>query len=197
MLPIAKLHVPSPSVGGVKTSVTLLGQDIGNTLRRHARNCRPWGFHPIPLPSVMLDLNSLIVPMPLPLILLVEDDDNDVLLMRRALVAAQVQNPLLVAHDGEHAIELLRKTSNKPGLLITDIKMPKIDGFELLLWLQTHPYFKDTPKLVISSSVLEDDLAKSLPLGATAYFIKPTDHHDLVELVRQWKKTYLEGVPRT
>jgi CheY-like chemotaxis protein len=52
----------------------------------------------------------------------------------------------------------------------------------------SQPYFQDIPKLVISSSVLEEDLARSLLLGATAYFIKPNRHHDLVELVRQWKK---------
>jgi CheY-like chemotaxis protein len=145
----------------------------------------------------MPDFTSKQVSALLPQILLVEDDDNDIFLMRRALTAAQVKNPLLVAHNGAQAIDLLKKISNKPALLITDIKMPKLDGFELLLWLQTQPYFHDIPKLVISSSIIEEDLAKSLLLGATAYFIKPNRHHDLIQLVSQWKKTHLEPALRT
>ena len=137
------------------------------------------------------------VPTILPHVLLVEDDDNDVYLMRRAFMIAQVQNPLFVAHNGEHAVELLTNAPGSPGLclLITDIKMPRIDGFELLLWLQTQPQFRDLPKLVISSSVLEEDLAKSLLLGATAYFTKPTGLHALAELVSQWKRNYLQTAP--
>jgi len=125
-------------------------------------------------------------------VLLVEDDDNDVFLMQHSFAIARVQNPLFVAHDGEHAIELLERTSNHPRLLITDINLPRVDGFDLLLWLQGQPRFRETPKLVISSSVLEEDLAKSLLLGATAYFVKPNGLSALTALVRQWKETYLE-----
>jgi CheY-like chemotaxis protein len=127
-------------------------------------------------------------------VLLVDDDDNDVLLMQRAFRVAEVENPLLVAGNGEVAIALL--SGNDPGghpcLLITDIKMPRVDGFELLLWLQTQVHLREIPKLVISSSVLEEDLAKSLQLGATGYFTKPTGMGALVGLVRRWKGTYLE-----
>jgi CheY-like chemotaxis protein len=130
----------------------------------------------------------------LPPILLVEDDENDVFLMRVACTAAHLENPMFVAQDGQHATEFLRRIQ-KPALLITDIKMPRVDGFELLIWLQTQPQFHDLPKLVISSSVLEEDLAKSLLLGATAYFTKPDGLGALVHLVKRWKKDYLEKVP--
>lgn len=127
-------------------------------------------------------------------ILLVEDDDNDVVLMQRAFRLAEVENPVFIASNGEVAMELLSgdELEPAPSLLITDIKMPRVDGFELLLWLQTQPHLWTVPKLVISSSVLEEDLAKSLLLGATAYFTKPHSLGALVSLVRQWKQAYLE-----
>lgn len=125
-------------------------------------------------------------------ILLVEDDDNDVFLMRRAFTVANVENPLFVAHSGEHAVELLKRPLNQPCLLITDINLPGLDGFDLLVWLQNQPRFRDMPKLVISASVFAEDLDKALVLGATACFTKPHGIGLLVELVRQWKEGYLE-----
>lgn len=134
-----------------------------------------------------------------PSIVLVEDDDNDVFLMRLGFRGAQVENELLVTRNGEEAIELLTRCDNglspTPCLLITDIKMPRVDGFELLIWLQTRPRFRDMPKLVMSGSILEEDLAKSLMLGATAYFTKPNGLGELVTMVRAWKSSYLEGDP--
>lgn len=126
-------------------------------------------------------------------ILLVEDDENDVVLMQRAFRVAEVPNPLMIASNGEVAIKLLEgEDVDPPSLLITDIKMPRVDGFELLLWLQTQAHLRGVPRLVISSSVLEEDLAKSLLLGATAYFTKPNSLRALVEMVRRWKDTYLK-----
>lgn len=134
-----------------------------------------------------------------PPILLAEDDENDVLLLRRAFTVAGVRNPLVVARNGEEAIAMLKGQSPAlfadPALLITDIKMPKVDGFELLLWLQTQPRFASLTRLVISSSVLEHDLARSLQLGAAAYFVKPHSHTELVDLVRLWKEKFLPAVP--
>ena len=121
--------------------------------------------------------------------------------MRRAFSATHVENRLLTALDGEDAIHLLTMNDGcpipRPGLLITDLKMPKVDGFDLLLWLQTQPQLKSMPKLVISSSALEEDLAKSLNLGATAYFIKPSTYKGLLELVSVWKTTLFENAPVT
>ena len=130
-------------------------------------------------------------------ILLVEDDKNDLLLMRHALTDAEVKNSLLVAENGEVAIELLTKQQKSgtdfDGILITDINMPKVDGFQLLKWLQNQPRLNNITKLVMSSSLLEADLARSLHFGATAYFIKPSTYASLVDLVRQLKKTYFEN----
>jgi CheY-like chemotaxis protein len=132
-------------------------------------------------------------PTKVPHILLVEDDEHDILLIRRAFAAARIENPLFIAYNGAHAIELLSNVHNRPCLIITDIKMPRVDGFELLLWLQTQPHLRDTPRLVLSGSLLEEDLSKSLLLGATAYFTKPVDPDSLVQLLERWHQTYLEN----
>jgi CheY-like chemotaxis protein len=131
-------------------------------------------------------------------VVLVEDDENDLVLMNRAFSRARVEHPLLVAHNGEEAIALLKSDTDTgegktllPSLLITDLKMPKLNGFELLIWLQTQPQFHQIPKLILSSSVLEEDLQKSLQLGATAYLVKPHHFGELVQLVRKWKQRYL------
>jgi|SRR5215471_5319434 len=125
-------------------------------------------------------------------ILLVEDEPNDVWLMRRAFERARVSNPLIVAGSGDEAMERLAacRDGSMPCLLITDIKMPRVDGFELLCWLETQPQLRDLPRVVISSSVLEEDLARSLQLGATAYYVKPSRQMDLMELVLQWKEMF-------
>lgn len=126
-------------------------------------------------------------------ILLIEDDENDVFLMRRAFTLAQVENPLFVAYSGEHAIELLKSPGNQPCLLIIDINLPGIDGFDLLIWLRSQPRLRDTPKLVISASVFEEDFARAMMLGATACFTKPNGISSLVALACQWQENYLEG----
>src|SRR5512133_3063139 len=115
-------------------------------------------------------------------ILLAEDEPHDVFFMRRAFEQAGVANPLQSVADGAEAIDYLSGTGQYadrrryplPCLLVTDIKMPKVDGFDLLAWLQTQPQFKDLPRLVISSSCHEKDLKRSLGLGALAYFTKPS-----------------------
>jgi CheY-like chemotaxis protein len=130
-------------------------------------------------------------------VLLVEDDPIDVFFALKAFKAAGVQNTIIVAHDGAEAMEILKLRNQSslhvPALVITDVKMPRVDGFDLLVWLRTEPQFETIPRLVISSSVLEADVAKSLELGATAYFVKRNALPELIELVRGWKETFLEG----
>lgn len=133
-------------------------------------------------------------------VLLVEDEDNDALLLRRAFQLAKVENPVLRACDGQQAIDFLLTHPGGPAgeqlrLIITDVKMPKLDGFELLTWLQTQPRFHQVPKIAFSSSVLQRDLERCVGLGATTYFAKPNSHAELVELVREWKRAFLQGEP--
>jgi CheY-like chemotaxis protein len=69
--------------------------------------------------------------------------------------------------------------------------MPKVDGFELLSWLQCRAEFDDLPRIVISSSCHETDLKRCLELGAAAYFTKPRNHKERVNMVRQWRKIWI------
>ena len=91
-------------------------------------------------------------------ILLAEDDDNDVLLLKRAFDAAEIQNPLFVAHDGREAIDYLSgagKFSNRtefpiPSLVILDLKMPIRSGMEVLQWIRSQPVLRCLPVIIFS-----------------------------------------------
>jgi CheY-like chemotaxis protein len=132
-------------------------------------------------------------------ILLVEDAPDDVFLFIRAFKLAGIENRIMVAHNGEEAVQVLTSDDEHAGpppcLVITDIKMPKVDGFGVLSWFLEQDRFRSVPKIVVSSSVLEKDVTKSLRLGASAYFVKPNSSAELLELVRGWKRTYLEKAP--
>ena len=133
-------------------------------------------------------------------ILLVEDEVYDVFFIRRAFKTAGINIPMVVAHDGAEAIEYLNRTQvyrgrdgfPVPCLVITDIKMPRMDGFELLEWMQKQRQLRDIPRIAFSSSCRESDLRRSLDLGAVAYFIKPSSPESLVKLVEGWRDSILE-----
>ena len=124
-------------------------------------------------------------------ILLVEDSGDDIALMRYAFRKAGVPNLIFEVHDGEEAIDYLkgagrfadREQYPLPCLIITDLKMPKVNGFELLEWLCGQPEFSRVPKLVLSSSAIEADKVRAAKLGAGAYFVKPNDIQELVKVV--------------
>ncbi len=132
-------------------------------------------------------------------ILLAEDEQNDVILLRRAFQKAGIRQQLYAVHDGVEAIDYLagegiyedRVRYPLPCLLVTDIKMPRADGFELVAWLQTRSELRGVPKIVISSSCLEYDLARCIMLGASAFFVKPADPDELVEIVRNWHDVWI------
>jgi len=128
---------------------------------------------------------------PLP-ILLTEDDENDVLLFRRALRICALPNPLEVAEDGEVAMAYLggdgvyadRREHPLPALIVTDLKMPKQSGFELIGWVRSQTELKDTPIIVLSSSGEPGDMDRAYELGASFYFVKPGKFDECVTLVK-------------
>jgi len=132
-------------------------------------------------------------------ILLADDDEHDVFFMRRAIASAGLEIRLYAVQDGERAIEYLsgggvyadRLCYPIPYLLVTDIKMPRVNGFELLAWLQTRSEFASMPKLVMSSSCHEADLKRSRDLGAAGYFTKPSVPQQLVAMVRNWHRDWM------
>lgn len=118
-------------------------------------------------------------------VLLVEDDLNDIFLVKRAFKLAQVKNPLQVATDGQEAIMYLRgegkyadrDTFPLPKLIVMDIKMPLRSGFEVLEWVKgnTGP-LKRIPIVIVSSSEDPADINRAYELGANAYMVKPVDY---------------------
>lgn len=129
-------------------------------------------------------------------ILLAEDDETDVLFLRRALKEADVQNPLHVAADGQEAIDFLarpRATAEDrlPALIVLDLQMPRLSGMEVLAWLHEQPVLRTLPVCVFSSSANREDIERAYALGANAYIVKPPSLAERLEVARffkQWLK---------
>lgn len=131
-----------------------------------------------------------------PPVLYAEDDENDALLLKLAFERAGVPNPVRVVLDGAEAIEYLRGNPEQcpaPCLLLTDLKMPRMNGFELLEWLRTHPQGKGLPAVVLSSSGEDKDLQRALALGARDYCTKPPSLTGLVELVKKLQSSWMRS----
>lgn len=115
------------------------------------------------------------------MILLVEDDRDDVFLMERALQKANNPSRMYNAKHGEEAVDYLRgagKYADRaaypiPAIVLLDIKMPYLNGFEVLQWMKQQPELKDVPVVMLTSSLEESDREKALEHGAKGFFIKP------------------------
>jgi CheY-like chemotaxis protein len=135
-------------------------------------------------------------------ILHAEDDENDAFLFRRALFKAGVANPLTWVPNGEVAVEYLtgagswsdRGMHPFPSLLITDLKMPALSGFDLLGRLKDLPGCAQLRVVVLSASVVESDKERCRRLGAHAYFVKPSDFADLIALAGELKRSWIPSV---
>lgn len=120
-------------------------------------------------------------------ILLVEDNPQDVELTLRAFQKYHVANKIHVARDGEEALECLfgSETRDKPRLILLDLKLPKVDGLEVLQRCKTDPRTKMIPITILTSSREERDLVKSYNLGVNSYVVKPMDFPQFADAVRQ------------
>jgi CheY-like chemotaxis protein len=134
------------------------------------------------------------------LVLHVEDDDNDVLLMRRAWMKAGVRHRLQTVSDGEEAIRYLsgegpyvnRVEHPMPTLVLLDLNLPKVLGLEVLKWIRAQPSLAGLRVIVFSSSTREADRSAAAALGATAYFVKPNRYDNWVAMVTALKTSWLE-----
>lgn len=118
-------------------------------------------------------------------ILLVEDNISDVDLTRRALARNRIANELVVVGDGQAALDYLfgegpyagRDVSKQPALTLLDLKLPKMDGIEVLRRLRADPRTRRLPVVILTSSKEQEDLAAGYDLGANSYIRKPVDFH--------------------
>lgn len=115
-------------------------------------------------------------------VLLVEDNPDDVFMIKRAFDKAKITNPLDVAKDGEEAISYLQE--NKPVLVLLDLKLPKVSGFEVLKWVKSKERLKRIPVVVLTSSRNGDDINKAYDLGANSYLVKPVRFENLLNLTK-------------
>jgi CheY-like chemotaxis protein len=136
-----------------------------------------------------------------PVILVAEDDPNDVFFLRRAFQKAQVKCQILDVSNGQEAIFYLQGAapySNRaayplPHLLLLDLKMPLMNGFDVLEWLRNRPELAQIPALVLSSSGHDEDVTRARQLGARAYLVKPSDLSQLAQLAREVGAQWLQG----
>jgi CheY-like chemotaxis protein len=132
-------------------------------------------------------------------ILLVEDDENDVELTLRAFKRARIVNPVHVVHDGTDALDFLfargsyemRRDKGLPGVILLDLKLPKLDGLEVLRRIRQDERTRDIPVVVLTSSRHESDHAECRRLGINSYIVKPVDFRNFSEVTPQldfdWK----------
>jgi len=127
------------------------------------------------------------------IILLVEDNPDDETLTLRALNKSKILNELIVARDGAEALDFLfgtgaytgRDTSIQPQLILLDLKLPKVDGLEVLKRLRADPRTTLLPVTVLTTSNEERDIVTSYQLGVNSYVRKPVDFESFIEAVRQ------------
>ncbi len=124
-------------------------------------------------------------------ILVMEDDENDVILYRRAFSKLNFKYPWTRVHDGEEGLAYLRGEgafANRdefpfPAVILMDLKMPRHDGIDVLEWFRANPECRVVPIIVFSSSDHEDEVRKAYDLGASGFFRKPADFSELLDLL--------------
>ena len=132
-------------------------------------------------------------------ILLVEDNPDDEALTIRALQKNNIKNEVVVAHDGVEALDYLSRNALLPQVVLLDLKLPKVDGLEVLKRLRADARTRLLPVVILTSSKEEQDIVKSYIEGANSYIRKPVDFNQFTEAVRQMGLYWLvlnEGPPR-
>lgn len=117
-------------------------------------------------------------------IMLIEDDDIDVMTVKRALKELNVENPLVVASNGEEALQMLKDEKNRPFIIILDLNMPRMNGLEFLKIVKSDENFKIIPTVILTTSKEEQDVFESYNLGVAGYILKPVDYSKFVDAFR-------------
>ncbi|AVH72795.1 response regulator [Nostoc sp. 'Lobaria pulmonaria (5183) cyanobiont'] len=124
-------------------------------------------------------------------ILLIEDSANDAELILAALSENHLANEVVVVRDGEEALDYLYRRGlfrlrmeGYPVVVLLDLKLPKVDGLEVLAQLKSDPVMRVIPVVVLTSSREEPDLVRCYELGVNAYVVKPVDYHDFVDSIK-------------
>jgi DNA-binding response OmpR family regulator len=124
-------------------------------------------------------------------VLLVEDDPNDMELTLAGLAEYNLANEVIVARDGEEALDYLYyrgkfagRTNGNPAVVLLDLKLPKVDGLQVLRQMRADEKLRVVPVVILTSSHEERDMVEGYRLGTNAYVVKPVDFHQFVDAVR-------------
>lgn len=140
-----------------------------------------------------------------PPILAADDEEANRLILELAFEKAKLPNLLVTVCNGREAVDYLaglppytdRAAHPLPALFLLDLKMPVMDGFDVLAWLATRPEFKNLPVIIFSSSASDSDIAKTRQLGARDYFVKPLTLTEFVDIIQKlhtrWLQTSVTG----
>ena len=133
-------------------------------------------------------------------VLIAEDDPSDVFLLQRAFNASGVPATLHFVRDGQEAIDYLggeadysdRAAYPLPDLMLLDLKMPRLNGFDVLEWLRKQPGLRRLLVTILTSSDQATDIDRAYDLGANSYLLKPHGSHELTDLVNRLQRYWLE-----
>jgi CheY-like chemotaxis protein len=134
------------------------------------------------------------IPAALFSILVAEDDESDVIFLRRAFKVAGIANPLHVVADGQEAIDYLARSKSfpaerLPALVMLDLKMPRRGGLQVLRWIREEPIIRCLPVMILSSSENRNDIESAYDGGANAYMIKPpslAEQAEVARFIKEW-----------
>ncbi len=124
-------------------------------------------------------------------ILLVEDNEADVELTLRAFRRRKLSNPVAVARDGEEALDYVHGRgafagqAPLPGIVLLDLRLPKVDGLDVLREMKSHPAYRSIPVVVLTTSDEDRDVKASYELGAASYIVKPVEFDKFLEVVER------------
>jgi CheY-like chemotaxis protein len=139
-------------------------------------------------------------------VLMAEDDEHDIIATKRAWKAGQMANPLYIVNNGEECLDYLERrgaysdpaSSPRPGILLLDLNMPRMDGLETLQQIRKNEQYHSLPVIMLTTSKAEEDRVRSYELGANAYIVKPIGFENFSEAIRTinlfWKLAELPGV---
>jgi CheY-like chemotaxis protein len=139
----------------------------------------------------------------LPVVLAAEDEETDRFILNLAFQKAGISGQLIVVSDGQQAVDYLsgnapyadRAVYPAPAMLMLDLKMPRMSGFDVLAWLATRPDLKNLPTVILSSTSDESDIRRAREMGAREFFTKPHDLSTLVEIIHDLHSRWLADTP--
>ena len=132
-------------------------------------------------------------------VLCAEDEESDGIFLKHAFAKVEIANPLVIVRDGREAVDYLsgtppyddRQSNPFPALVLLDLKMPRLSGFDVLAWLGTRADLAHIPVVVISSSMAETDVRKARQLGAREFIVKPNDLAEYSRIARSLHARWL------